>query len=683
MITDQKVDFAEISRSGIDPATIMSTDKAGLPLSRFEDDEWDYSFQQGALLNFSSWHEGEQDELFYELKLQMKSIFFVLIATPEARFRERFKTHPNYLAVLRKMAKLAHRSGCSFANASNNSFFQAAIRQSIANTVGDPVRISGNSAPSLLKKIRYVETRPDTASVLGISLFSPEDYEHVLTLLSKSNKDRTSERTPLIPSNIYAGLIDSLSKEITYIEPYLDAIRSFFDRYYSDLEYFCFSYNTYKSKRRNMIEKTKIWGNEFPHDVDKPHPKKFQSRDESKKESGLSDVFDTRCNQVSYKGLWLYLTELQKACSLTCLVFSGMRMHELEVMPYNCIERVSVKGFGEVIALKTHTSKLNQGEYSKPMLWVTNELTARAVHIAQVIADCFAMHMNGTANLPDKSKMPLWFSLRPTAQKRLIHYDYPTRTMDGLSTWKPLSNLLVDQEAIDELETFDAFRDWRLKVGQAWPFANHQFRRALVVYASRSGMVSLPSLGSQLKHLSLMMTALYAENSSFAENFILDDEGNIPESHGVVREFREERLFNMSLSFHENVIKAKSKLTGGTGKFIQKDKERGRLPKVMSSRKETEKGMREGQLSYIDTVVGGCMRKEVCESYGVDDVVPCVFGCPDSIIGGDGGKKLKAYAEDLEWGLEELDKGSPAYRTTESELRKIKVKLLEEEGIEL
>ena len=38
-------------------------------------------------------------------------------------------------------------------------------------------------------------------------------------------------------------------------------------------------------------------------------------------------------------------------------------------------------------------------------------------------------------------------------------------------------------------------------------------------------MVSLPTLKTQFKHLSEVMTALYSENSTFAQNFLIDENG--------------------------------------------------------------------------------------------------------------------------------------------------------------
>jgi len=89
------------------------------------------------------------------------------------------------------------------------------------------------------------------------------------------------------------------------------------------------------------------------------------------------------------------------------------------------------------------------------------------------------------------------------------------------------------------------------------------------------------------------------------------------------------------------------------------------------------------RISYHETVVGGCLRREICDSYGVDDILPCVFQCPDAIIGGDGGRKLKRYAESLKLSLNDLDEGTAPYEMTALELKKIRIKLLDDEGIKL
>jgi len=673
MLLRKSVNLEEIGKTGIDPSTVVSVDADGLPLNRFEDDIWDFAYEQGLKpLNFTSWFDGQPDDLYQEIKLQLKTIFFTLIATPETGMRQNVKTFPNYFSVLRKLARLAHRTRCSFANASENSHFQIALRQSVVNSLEAADNIRGSSAKVVFYQINYLSTRPDTNKILGIPLFNSEDYDQVMSLTAKAYKRSSGNRTPLIPSRLYSNLINSTIAELDYVESLLPEIKDFFIKYFTEIDYFAFKASGLEAKKRNIKKKRKASGNKSDERFPTIGEVKFQTPEIAKEESGLADLFETKCSETSFYALRIYLAEVQKVCGLACLVFTGMRTHELDVLPYNCVESVQIKGFGDVTVLKTHTSKLNGGQYSKAMYWVTNDVATKAVRIAQVLADCFYMYMVGSSDQPDYSKMPLWFSSHPTTQKRFVHYDYPTTVMAGVvSSAKLISNFKIEQEDIDELETFDALRDWDYEVGQAWPFANHQYRRALVVYASRSGMVSLPSLGSQLKHLSLMMTALYAENSSFAENFILKEQGNIPDEHGLVKDFREQQIFNMSLAFHENVIQTKTRLSGGVGKIIQKNKDGSTLPKEMSSRKETQKAIKDGRLSYRDTVVGGCTRKKVCEAYGIDDVVPCP-GCADAILADD---KLKTYVDDLEWGLDFISKDSPGFKVTAREIEKIKARL--------
>ena len=59
MLLRKSVDLEEIGKTGIDPSTVVSVDADGLPLNRFEDDIWDFSYEQGLKpLNFTSWFDG-------------------------------------------------------------------------------------------------------------------------------------------------------------------------------------------------------------------------------------------------------------------------------------------------------------------------------------------------------------------------------------------------------------------------------------------------------------------------------------------------------------------------------------------------------------------------------------------------------------------------------------------------
>src|SRR5690606_31954091 len=128
------------------------------------------------------------------------------------------------------------------------------------------------------------------------------------------------------------------------------------------------------------------------------------------------------------------------------------------------------------------------------------------------------------------------------------------------------------------------------------------------------------------------MTAYYGENSSYAQSFLIDEEGRPIDNRSVLSAFREAKQFNASLLLHERVIQASETLKGPKGTEIQLAKDRRKLPKILTSREETEKAIKQGKLSFRETPVGGCMLKGVCPHFGIDVVLPCTSSCAEAIL---------------------------------------------------
>ena len=130
---------------------------------------------------------------------------------------------------------------------------------------------------------------------------------------------------------------------------------------------------------------------------------------------------------------------------------------------------------------------------------------------------------------------------------------------------------------------------------------------------------------------------------------------------------------NQALSFSDNVINAEGRLSGGTGKLIQKVKDSASVPTWLNDREETRRRFSDGRQSYRETVLGGCTNPNVCEKAGLGGVSACL-GCEFSVIGGDLGIKEDAYVESLELSLSFLDQSTPAYKAVSADIDRIKSK---------
>lgn len=285
------------------------------------------------------------------------------------------------------------------------------------------------------------------------------------------------------------------------------------------------------------------------------------------------------------------------------------------------------------------------------------------------------------------SNIPLFIGAELQRSTPKIHYSLPIGTAPfSPESWRAACRslgLTIEAEDLEELRVFDAFRAWDenpdFAVGKLWPLSSHQFRRSVAVYASRSGMVSLPTLKTQFKHLSENMTALYSENSTYAKNFLIDEQSKTIEAGSVLQSFRDAIAFNTSVRFHEQVIKSESKLKGSIGGQIQRGKDNNNLPKIFQSREATQIAVKQGRFSFKETPVGGCVLKGSCPHFAIDLVLPCTSGCEHAILKPE---KLETYVESLRFDLTALSPKSRPYQLIAKEITFIESTYLKQAEIE-
>ncbi|MGV8268142.1 integrase, partial [Pseudomonas aeruginosa] len=76
-----------------------------------------------------------------------------------------------------------------------------------------------------------------------------------------------------------------------------------------------------------------------------------------------------------------------------------------------------------------------------------------------------------------------------------------------------LKSLSIQSDDLQELAQSDPARDFYnepdFAVGQPWPLNSHQFRRSVAFYGSSCGVLSLPTLLAQYKHMTIHITCKY------------------------------------------------------------------------------------------------------------------------------------------------------------------------------
>ncbi len=664
---------------GIDPETVTARNLTGAVVSRFKDDSWDCrAYGQANSFHFASWWDeskrGCMDELARTLTDEIKLIHWLLQNNTTANGgRSRGQTTLiHMMSPLKGMAKIAHGLGIILSEAEHSAKFQVALKTSIATSaVGFKVY---DALINLLADLAHFQSVSNIQCT--VPRLVPEDALHYTQmLLQRLKKEKLVEKrqTPLIPTRLFAMLITGSLEKLNALESHMPKLEAFVKELYADPNLFCSTYGEWC----NNIARIKRLYPDSELVLDKSM---WVSKFETLRRYDICELFAEHGIDTA-KNIPRLINYYQVLCVMLIHAFSGMRRSEVHIMPYDSIIHQAAKGFGDLPVFVSHLKKFEQANYSRALTWATSQEGVYAVQIAQQLArlDWFR---NRPANEAFPDNAPLWISPRSDRQNHQGHYAQPiANNFWGTREWtnavKSLG-LVIEQEDIDELVTFDAFRNWdddpRFSVGNLWPLTSHQFRRSVAVYASRSGMVSLPTLKTQYKHLSATMTAYYGENSSYAQSFLIDEEGNPIESASILSAFRDEKQFNASLLLHERVLQASEPLKGPKGTEIQLAKDRGKLPKMLSSRAETEKAIKQGRLSYKETPVGGCMLKGVCPHFGIDVVLPCTSNCKDAVLTKD---KLQAYVENLRFEQEMMSPKSKPYKAIEAEILHVTQRYLE------
>ena len=675
----------------IDDEFVVSRSKTGV-LSRYGDTTWDFSPYSANRVVFDFEElAGRDGELASVLVREVKLIMFMMLFSgikTAGRKNQKANSLKAYHSVVLDISKCAHSVGVPLSEAAQSDAFLMAFKSSIVSLEADTTL--GHIKALLLFLSRASHT--SSLAPYDIPIVIPKNQlSDVLIMIDKvrSAIDREVERTPLIPTRILSELISGCEDHVSKCAPYLDGTISLVNKVYNDpgtSPSYGINDSSAKSahsafKGRKSLKAKRGVGAEWSWKTEK-HT--LVTLEDAAKEHDCLELFTLgQSANIGFKSLKEFLSSVRVAGEILVHAYTGMRLHEVRVLPYDFFGRLEIYGMNSIPVVKSFTSKIDAKNYSEGTVWVSSNRLEIVAKVLQKIARIF--YIFNSAAPVDVSKLPIFISPLWGGTAEPVHYDYPlaktgvyqpeTKHPDPL--WF-LDRIAIESSDIEELVTFDAFRDWdkdsRFEVGKKWPLASHQFRRSVAVYASRSGMVSLPSLATQFKHLSAAMTAIYAENSSFAKQ-ILYKEGEIPATHGVIKDFQQAKVFNAATRFHEVVIANQNRLRGGYGKKIQRFKDNGTLPLIMSDRVKTEKAMSTGRMSFVETMAGGCMRNGgTCKEYGLYEVTPCFGGCPDAIV--DDGKAA-VYVEGLEFELSYMEPGSLQYAAIQKEIYDIKAKLSE------
>lgn len=516
----------------------------------------------------------ERESRIRELQFLMTRVVYFTRGRPNG-YRS---LYINKLQPLYAIARFSELHGCSV--------IQVLERKEMLDAFLDT--LPGHLCAKWMSWIKFL-AELDPIEQLGFQLANLTCWDK---LSEQAKKYRVSSRqhAPL-PTRIYSGLINNISREMDDIEVHkvqlLGALRDAIGEYVVAKKH---------QTSRNI-------------DVGPSVIEQYQ----------LGDYLARRGLTSELRGLGAAITEVFRICKLQIHVFTGMRDQEATYLPFHCMEAVKGKHGRKHCLVVGITTKLH-GSRARRTKWVTTENDGfRAIRLAQEFAAIIyeGLDITPSANEKDKDNHPLFPSTEylPWGRIDLTTKQVSPRGLEFAAASDTCRARLcpsITNADIAELEDVDPFRAWREEeefgVGQVWPLTAHQLRRSLALYANASGLVRLSSLRRQLQHLTREMSLYYGRGSTFCKNFIAEDPDGFKKH--VAPEWQEAEQEAQCLAFVREVLNSDEPMFGGAGNFYERKKERGEV----MSREAVKKQVKAGLLSYKDGPLGGCLNPEPCKS---------------------------------------------------------------------
>ncbi|HCF9071219.1 TPA: integrase [Pseudomonas aeruginosa] len=400
------------------------------------------------------------------------------------------------------------------------------------------------------------------------------------------------------------------------------------------------------------------------------------------KDHSLTSVFSGDFACPHKRNLQAVLLKMQYVAKTVIHLYTGMRDQEVMRIPYNClsaqiVRKAVVDDQGvkrdrpQTVSVLSTTTKFTG--YKKEGAWFAPGEVVKAVEVAQAIC-------RGLAKLYQielDERCPLFLNPAIVGYTRnSAEVGVPAFKGRALET-SALRAILIHPEDLQELAHSDPSRDFynepEFAVGQPWPLTSHQFRRSLAFYGSSSGFVSLPSLRTQYKHMTIEMSRYYANHyENLRTIFGYYDEKKkdfvLPTTHFAF-EYQMAMPMSVANQLIADLLLSEEPLFGGTGSYMEKQKERVKAGEIQIEdvRADTEQRVKSGAISYRPTLLGGCTKVGRCDSFLLGDYTECL-SCEGAIIKP---LKLNAAIEDATNELSQYVEGSGEYQIVAGDIERL------------
>ncbi|WP_339231321.1 integrase [Pseudomonas sp. FSL L8-0168] len=611
--------YLNMDASEVNDNTVISRDKDGHIISIVAHNKWitpqlsNHHLKTSSIC-FSKFNTKKHTEL--KSLAQAKKIICIQIHRPSKRTGS-YPSHDGVmsnLGALRKVHAFASEKGLTVAEIFENPIEFGEYIREVESLIG----------------LRILQTMLNKVVEDSIYPVSPLALKLIDQLIRESNDE--SEQHPVIPGRILFEKISNYKELLAEYNSIADNIEELNNRVAA---------NPYYGRMKQTSKNPALPNVPFNQAID---------------DCGLSIISDKyNFNQLANIGN--YLNRCYYAAKMLIHTFTAMREREAYLLKENCIEKIS----NDTYIVHGLTIKLTKAP--RPAKWVTSADVLypyeAAMRITQLIKQYLPTHVN-TQDL-----LFLSVSYLPTSNYYKNKSKSKNLTQASLppSKWEEtFPATFIHTEDFNELVMLDPLRDWQsqpeFQPGENWRLTTHQFRRSMAVYAAQSGLVSLPSLKRMLQHTLIQMSLYYTKGFATAK-YLFEDVN--PE---IAKYFKEQATPAEASLFLKDVIIEEATLHGAAGTFYERNIKASFLGNIATNFAETLKKVKQGLLSYKETMLGGCLKVGECHERAHHNYVACL-NCSNACIKEE---KLDQSILIQIKVIESIPRGTFAYNTEQTKL---------------
>lgn len=593
--------FLDLLELSIDEITalnpVVTYDFNNNPVSRFNDNTWDYSYYQSANVNGSVGKRASFPDIRPSLCNEFKYVTLHLFINDEDRY-DNGGRYTSFINTTKPAYKALNELGYDTIEVLSKGII---FYRFLANFNG---KYKSSTLESIIGGIKKISNTAIKGVNLSLNIDGGKspygDKSNNIESLARqyAGDDESEDQSLYIPSNIHSKLITNAFDIIRDAEGRIDALKGYYEESYKvHLKRLGIAKQRHPSKTSREIGS--IAANIKNKDI--------LTNDELAQKYGLMDLKDDGNNIV--RSISNYSSLIAASCYIILASFTGMRHNELMNVRVNGFNKLSINGM-ELSFIRSYETKISGGEYVD---YITSPISEKAINILK------KLHEPAKKYVPDLEGSDFLFVA--CSSKKLPSYQHLNSITRILNTFVEHFNIRATSDDVKQFRLFNTETGTDIGVGTLWKASTHQFRRTLVVNFLTHDIVGINEVKQQVKHMYAWMTEYYGKNSDLALALKMKKSKEFQDSI-------QEELVDINANLYKRFHYSDEHLAGKKGQEIET--ERGNV-EVMTD-EQIRIIVKTGMFKVTRTPYGYCTKGDQCDKNDVVDPTFCGAKCETMII---------------------------------------------------